>query len=61
MPDLSAMFSQLWSGLTDDESESLFVTRLEAPRQLQRLIDAASSCLVLPDAHHLLAVVAAKE
>jgi nickel-dependent lactate racemase len=51
----------LWSGLTDDESESLFVSRLEAPRQLQRLIDAASSCLFLPDAHHLLAVAATKE
>ena len=34
----------LWSGLSDDESESLFATRLESPRQLQKLIDAASSC-----------------
>ena len=46
----------LWSGLSDDESEALFATRLESPRQLQKLIDAASSCLILPDAHHLLAV-----
>jgi nickel-dependent lactate racemase len=51
----------LWSGLSDDESESLFATRLESPRQLQKLIDAASSCLILPDAHHLLAIPTTEE
>lgn len=51
----------LWSGLTDDESESIFSTRLESPRQLQRLIDAADSSLFLPDAHQLLATVASEE
>jgi hypothetical protein len=51
----------LWSGLTDDESESLFASRLESPRQLQRLVDAAQSCLFLPDAHQLLATVVQEE
>jgi hypothetical protein len=47
----------LWSGLTDDESESIFATRLESPREVQRLANAAGSCLFLPDAHRLLATV----
>jgi hypothetical protein len=51
----------LWSGLTDEQSEAMFASRLESPRQLQRLIDSARSCLFLPDAHHLMAAVAAED
>lgn len=51
----------LLSGLADDEVESLFVTPLGQPRQLQKLIDSAGSVVLLPDAHRLLAAVADEE
>jgi nickel-dependent lactate racemase len=37
--------------------EELFMIPLEQPHQVQRLIDAAGSCIILPDAHRTLAVV----
>lgn len=45
-------------GLPDDSVEELFATALHAAREVQRLIDAGGSCLFLPDAHKMLAVVA---
>jgi nickel-dependent lactate racemase len=48
----------LLSGLPDDSVEELFATPLHAAREVQRLIDAGGSCLFLPDAHKMLAVVA---
>lgn len=51
----------LLSGLADDDVESLFVTPLGKPHQLQKLIDAAGSCAILPDAHRLLAAVAIED
>lgn len=51
----------LLSALADDEVESLFVTPLGQPRQLQKLIDSADSVVLLPDAHRLLVAVAPEE
>ena len=48
----------LLSGLPDDRVEELFATPLHAAREVQRLIDAGGSCVFLPDAHKMLAVVA---
>ncbi|HWG46928.1 MAG TPA: hypothetical protein VN688_29465, partial [Gemmataceae bacterium] len=47
----------LLSGLPEETVEELFATPLNDARQVQRLIDAADSCLFLPDAHKMLAVV----
>jgi nickel-dependent lactate racemase len=43
--------------LPPDTVEELFVTPLENPRQVQRLIDASPSCLVVPDAHKAMIVL----
>ena len=51
----------LLSAVPGEQVESVFVTPLEKASQVQRLVDAAPSCLVLPDAHRLLAAVADKE
>jgi nickel-dependent lactate racemase len=48
----------LLSGLPGETVEELFATPLEQPRQVQRLLDAGGSCLFLPDAHKMLAVLA---
>jgi hypothetical protein len=48
----------LLSALTDDSVEELFATPLHTACEVQRLIDAGGSCLFLPDAHKMLAVVA---
>jgi nickel-dependent lactate racemase len=45
------------SGLEQEVGEELFVTPLDRADQAQRLINAAASCLVLPDADKALAVV----
>ncbi len=47
----------LLSGLPAETAEGLFTTPIEHARQVQRLIDAGGSCLVLPDAHKLLVTV----
>jgi nickel-dependent lactate racemase len=47
----------LRSGLPAETTEGLFTTPMEHARQVQRLIDAGGSCIVMPDAHKLLAVV----
>jgi nickel-dependent lactate racemase len=41
----------LLSGLDVDVAEELFATPLDHPGQVQRLLDAEGSCLILPDAH----------
>jgi hypothetical protein len=46
----------LLSGLPATTAEGLFTTPVQHPRQVQRLIDAGGTCLILPDAHNLLAV-----
>lgn len=46
----------LLSGLPAETVEGLFATALDDVRQVQRLVDAGGSCLVLPDAQRLLAV-----
>lgn len=48
----------LLSGLPDEIVEELFATPLHEAREVQRLLDAGGSCLFLPDAHKMLAVVA---
>jgi nickel-dependent lactate racemase len=48
----------LLSSLPDDSVEELFATPLHTAREVQRLIDAGGTCLFLPDAHKMLAVVA---
>jgi nickel-dependent lactate racemase len=47
----------LLSGLPGETVEELFATPLEHPGQVQRLLDAANSCLFLPDAHRTLAIL----
>jgi nickel-dependent lactate racemase len=47
----------LLSGLPDETVEELFATPLHEAREVQRLLDAGGSCLFLPDAHKMLAVV----
>lgn len=43
----------LLSGLPAETVEGLFATALDDVRQVQRLLDAGGSCLVLPDAQRL--------
>jgi nickel-dependent lactate racemase len=47
----------LYSDLPAAQVEETFLVPLDQPGQVQRLIDQAASCLVLPDAHRTLAVV----
>jgi hypothetical protein len=47
----------LLSGLPSETAEGLFTTPIEHARQVQRLIDAGGSCLILPEAHKLLVTV----
>jgi nickel-dependent lactate racemase len=47
----------LLSGLPDDSVEGLFATPFHAAREVQRLIDAGGSCVFLPDAHKMLAII----
>ena len=47
----------LLSGLPAETAERLFTTPIEHARQVQRLIDAGGSCLVLADAHKLLVTI----
>lgn len=67
-PDLTAAYQWAWglqqaasvyllSGLPAETAEELFTTPLEHAEQVQKLIDAAASCLILPDAHRTLAEV----
>jgi hypothetical protein len=51
----------LLSQLPNEQAEELFVTPLENTSQVQRLVDRAESCLVLPDAHRLLVEIAAED
>ena len=44
----------LLSGLAQETAESLFTTPISHAKQVQRLIDAGGSVVVLPDAHKLL-------
>jgi nickel-dependent lactate racemase len=55
----AAQFAKLYlhSDLPPATVEEMFMTPLEEARQVQKLIDQASSCLVLPDGHRTLAVV----
>ena len=46
----------LMSGLTDDTVEGLFATPLRKASEVQRLLDAAPTCLFLEDAHKTLAI-----
>jgi nickel-dependent lactate racemase len=48
----------LLSGLPDATAEELFATPLEHARQVQRLLDAEGTWLVVPDAHKALVVPA---
>jgi nickel-dependent lactate racemase len=48
----------LLCALPDDRVEELFATPLHEAREVQRLIDAGGTCLFLPDAHKMLALVA---
>jgi nickel-dependent lactate racemase len=56
----AAQHAQLYllSNLQRETAEGLFVTPLDRPEQLQNLVNQADSCLVLPDAHRILAEVA---
>jgi nickel-dependent lactate racemase len=47
----------LWSRLPGDVAEELFTVPLDQPGQVQKLIEGAATCLVLPDAHRTMAVV----
>jgi len=42
------------SGYPDETAEELFATALRTPAEVQRLIDAADSVLVIPDAHKMM-------
>jgi nickel-dependent lactate racemase len=46
----------LLSGLDDETAEGLFATPLRDAAQVQRLLDAAPTCLFLDDAHKALAI-----
>src|SRR5579884_1469679 len=48
----------LLSELPDETVEELFATPLHEAREVQRLLDTGGSCLFLPDAHKMLAVLA---
>jgi hypothetical protein len=45
------------SGLPEESVEGLFAIPLESPSQVQRLLGEVNTCLVLNDAHKMLAVV----
>jgi nickel-dependent lactate racemase len=45
----------LLSGWPTETAEALFTTPVQHARQVQRLLDAGGTCLILPDAHKLLA------
>ncbi len=47
----------LLSGLADEVVEELFATPLHDASEVQRLLNAGGSCLFLPDAHKMLAVL----
>lgn len=47
----------LLSAMPDETVEESFATPLHDAREVQRLIDACGSCIFLPDAHKMLAVV----
>jgi nickel-dependent lactate racemase len=47
----------LLSGLSDETVEELFATPLHDAREVQRLLNASTSYLFLPDAHKMLAVL----
>jgi nickel-dependent lactate racemase len=47
----------LASGYPDEVAEELFTTPLHSPSEVQRLIDAAGSVLVVPDAHRTLVTI----
>jgi nickel-dependent lactate racemase len=55
----AAQHAQLFllSNVAQETAEELFVTPLDSPGQVQRLIDDAISCLILPDAHKTMAVL----
>jgi nickel-dependent lactate racemase len=65
-PDMAAAFQwasaarrasiYLLSGVPAEAAEELFTTPLEHAGQVQRLLGAGGSCLLLPDAHKALAV-----
>jgi hypothetical protein len=46
----------LLSGLPADTAEGLFTTPIQHAGQVQRLTRAGGTCIILPDAHKLLAV-----
>jgi nickel-dependent lactate racemase len=48
----------LLSGLPADVVEELFATPLAQPEEVQRLLAGGASCILLPDAHKILAVLA---
>jgi nickel-dependent lactate racemase len=48
----------LLSRLPGDVVEEMFATPLEGPGQVSQLIDSDATCLILPDAHKALAVLA---
>ena len=66
-PDMAAGF--LWASAAEKASlyllsrlpgevvEEMFVTPLEQAEQVQKLLDSAAPCLVLPDAHKTLAIL----
>jgi hypothetical protein len=67
-PDMVAAYQWVWgvqqaasvfllSGLPAETAEELFTTPLEHAGEVQRLVDAAASCVILPDAHRTLAEV----
>jgi nickel-dependent lactate racemase len=47
----------LLSDIPATTAEELFFTPLDQPEQVQRLLNDAESCLILPDAHRTLAVM----
>jgi nickel-dependent lactate racemase len=47
----------LLSGLSAEAAEELFVTPMDRAAQAQRLLAGEQSCLVLPDAHKMLALL----
>lgn len=68
LPDLGPAFQwasaaqqasiYLLSATEPDVAEELFTTPLESASQVQRLLQQEGTCLFLPDAHRLLAVIA---
>jgi nickel-dependent lactate racemase len=66
-PDMQAAFQwasavhqasvYLLSGLPAETAEEMFTVPMDHAGQVQRLLDAAASCIVLPDAHKTMAVI----